>query len=314
MTTSNRRLLLGVQLSAFHLILLGLVAACAPSPAAPTAAPSPAAATSAPAATPTAVTRAVTVTQDITYTVPLQPNVSARALDLYTPENPKGLPAVVFAHGFGESKRDYRRIMQAIAEQGAVVFAVDWPDRAVDTDNSGRALREVAETLLCAVRYARSRLAPDGGPPSLTLFGFSAGASAGALVALAGDGLDRAWDDLAVARGSPPPQVKCAAEGGSARVDAFLGVAGPYDLAASLQASDPQLWKVVSPYAHLSDNRALRVRLMHGTFDSRVPIEQSLQFDEALRQAGYDSRLTRFDSGHAVPMPQALDELLSLWK
>jgi predicted esterase len=290
------------------LLFAYLLAACAAAPP-----PAPPATPSVPPPTPTAAPRAISVTLDITYTVALQPNVSAQALDIYAPVEAKAWPAVVFAHGFGERKQDYRRIMQAIAEQGALVFAADWPDRATDTDNSGRAYREVAETLLCAVRFARSRMAALGSP-SLTFFGFSAGASAGALVALAGDSLERAWNDAAAARGGPPAQVKCAANAGTAQVDAFLGVAGPYNLGAALQASDPLLWPLVSPFAHLSDNRALRVRLLHGTFDSRVPIEQSMQFDQALRQAGYDSQLIRFDSGHAVPMPLAVDELAKLWQ
>lgn len=133
------------------------------------------------------------------------------------------------------------------------------------------------------------------------------------MMAFAGDNLERAWNDLAAARGAPPPQVKCVADG-SARVDAFVGIAGPYNLAASLQTEDPQLWQVVSPYAHLNDNRSLRVRLLHGTNDNRVPIEQSLLFQEALSHAGYDSQLIRFDGPHAVPMPLTVEELTKLWQ
>ncbi len=294
-------------------LLCLLLIACEASPSSPPITTVPPTATAKPA-TPTAITRAISVTQDITYTIPLQPNVEAQTLDLYAPADAKGMPSVVFAHGFGERKQDYRRIMQAIAEQGAVVFAVEWPDRASDAENNGRAAREIGETLSCAVRFARSAMAQYGGTSSLTLFGFSAGASAGALVALAGDKLERAWNDFASVRGSPPQQVKCVAESGSTQVDAFLGVAGPYNLAASLQKDNPQLWQVASPYAYVVPQQKLRVRLLHGTFDSRVPIEQSLQFGEALQQAGHDVQLTHFDSGHAVPMPLTLEELVKLWK
>src|SRR5438094_9450609 len=60
-------------------LLLALLAACA---AAPPPVP-PATPTVPPPPTATAVPRAISVTLDITYTVALQPNVAAQALDIY---------------------------------------------------------------------------------------------------------------------------------------------------------------------------------------------------------------------------------------
>ena len=90
-------------------------------------------------------------------------------------------------------------------------------------------------------------------------------------------------------------------------------MAGPYNLAATLQQSDAQLWRDVSPYAYLDKKSNVKIRLLHSTFDSTVPIEQSVQFDEALNKAGYDVQLIKFDKGHAVPPELAFEELKKLW-
>ncbi|MBI3732638.1 MAG: hypothetical protein HY259_04160 [Chloroflexi bacterium] len=299
------------------LIAVALLAACGAVQPAPTAVPPPS--TPAPVATPTPLTFSIAAAKDITYTVPLQPDVSAQALDVYAPTERKGWPLVVFLHGLGEGKRDYTRISQAMAERGLVVFTLEWPDRTVSIGEreNGKGYRQVFETLACGVRFARASAPGYGGDPKrLALVGFSLGAGVGASLAFAGDNPERAWQELAAGRGAPPPQTKCVAEGGSARVDAFVGVAGAYGAGTTLQNDNPPLWQIINPYVHLGDTLRLnvRVRLLHGTFDSRVPMESSVAFNDALTKAGYDSRLVKFDGSHAVPMPLTLEEVLKLWQ
>jgi len=139
--------------------------------------------------------------------------------------------------------------------------------------------------------------------------GFSAGAGAGAAVAFAGDTQSQ-FDALG---SETPPQVRCVASGLS-RVDAFIGIAGGYGVSPTLQQQDPGLWQIINPYAHLGENKNLRVRFLHGQFDTVVPIESSIQFNDALTKAGYDTQFIKFESGHTVPFDLAIAELKKLWK
>lgn len=257
----------------------------------------------------------VTTTRDLVYTIPAQPDVDAEQLDIVAPVGAKSLPVVIFAHGFGERKADYRRFSQTLAEQGFVVFTIDWPARNAGARDNHRGFRRTYETFACAVRFARNHATQYGGDAArLTLMGFSAGASASALLAFAADKPERAWDDFATTRNGPPRQVNCSAPEGSLQVNAFVGIAGPYALAEALQKDNPQLWQLVSPYAYLDNPQSARVRLLHGTFDSTVPLAQSTQFYEALTKNGYAVQLIKFDKGHAVPPELTIEEMRKLWK
>ncbi len=266
-----------------------------------------------PTVAPTATTLQAKITKDVVYALPVQPNDSEWKLDIYAAAEGKSLPLVLFLHGFAEYKEDYARLYRLIAEQGAIVFGVDWPERApfAIRDDNRKRYRHLFETLDCAIRFARANY--GGELAQVTLMGFSAGAGAGAAAVFAGDDADRQWDALA-ASGGPPPQVKCVATSGSSRVDAFIGIAGGYGASPTMQKDDPTLWQIVNPYAHLGENKGLRVRLFHGEFDTRVPMESSVQFNDALSKAGYDAKFVKFDQGHAVPFDLAIEELKKLWK
>ena len=99
---------------------------------------------------------------------------------------------------------------------------------------------------------------------------------------------------------------------GSSRVDAFVGIAGGYGAATSLQQQDPGLWQIINPYAHL-DKKNLHVRLLHGEFDTRLPIDSSIQFNSALQKAGFDVQFIKYNQGHAVPFDLTIAELKKLW-
>jgi predicted esterase len=284
-------------------LLLSLLAACGPLEPAP-----------APTATPPAAE--VEVFVDVPYAVPLRAGVEEQWLDIYAPVAPGDWPLVVFAHGYDDDKRNYARLCRALAGEGALVFAVNWPvwipELAAEED--GRGFREMAEALACAVRFARAA-APDygGDPARVVLVGFSNGGGAAAFNALVGDGVERLWEDFAAVRGGPPPQVTCVADGVSARVDGLVGVSGAYDApTGTLQVEDPALWAFNSTYAHLGENPELRVRLLHSEGDEVVPFELALQFEAALIGAGYDAALTSFDGVHEVPVQLTIETVMEL--
>jgi dienelactone hydrolase len=60
---------------------------------------------------------------------------------VYVPTEPGAWPVVVFLHGHNENKEGHAKLSQAIAEQGAVVFTVDWfvwiPDLTVREKGKG---------------------------------------------------------------------------------------------------------------------------------------------------------------------------------
>jgi predicted esterase len=279
------------QMIYLALVMLLLGACGAPQPTPTVAAPT--------------MTPPVEVTSDVVYATLLQPDVTEQILDVYTPEEAGTWPVIVFLHGLNATKEGHIKESQAIAEQGAVVFTVNWPTWIPDiaARENGKGFREMSEVLSCAIRFARATALDYGGDPSqVTLVGFSYGAAYGAWVALAGDDLDRLWEEFASIRGGPPPQVECVVSGVSANVDAFVGIGGRYDFAEPLHERDSELWQIASPYAHLGQDLDLRVRLIHGERDSTVRSEHSVQFNDVLAEAGYDTSLTLFDGIHRVPI------------
>jgi predicted esterase len=48
-------------------------------------------------------------------------------------------------------------------------------------------------------------------------------------------------------------------------------------------------------------NPGLKVRLIHGETDSTVPYANSVEFEDAPTDAGFDVELISFEGGHTVP-------------
>ena len=282
-------------LIAFALAALLLAAACGdggepaatPTPTlTPTAVamPTPEAPPS-PTSEPTAATLTIEVTEDVAYT-------SAQTLDIYAPSEPGPWPVVVILHGmgagFGNPRLGYTPLAEAIAEQGALVFNATWTVSPVS--------RGAFEDGACAVRFARATAADYGGDPNLiTLLGHSAGAYLGSVTALAGDDFEG----------------DCLVSGVSALPDVFVGVAGAYDPAITdlrVLANDPDLYEAINPSTHIGRNPDLRVRLLHGDIDDIIPVDQSVQFQQALEDAGYDVTLNVLEGvGHDSPIAPTFD-------
>jgi predicted esterase len=186
--------------------------------------------------------------------------------------------------------------------------------------DNGRGFREMSETLACALRFVRARASDYGGDATrVTVVGFSLGGGAGVHIALVGDDLDRRWEEFASVRGGPPRQIECEVSGGSAHVDAFVGVAGAYDAFVGtegkygcewLQEKDRELWEMLN--SSLGENLDLKVRLIHGEHDSTVPFENSVEFDTALAEAGYDTVLIAHEGYHEIPTELTVETVMEV--
>ena len=248
----------------------------------------PPASTAAPTTTTTAptTTTAATTTTAGTMGIPYIVD-SPRRLDVYTPSGPGLWPVVVVVHGFMQGRFSFATLAEAIASEGAVVFNIG-------VEMSFPFLTAVEE-IACAVRFSRAMAADYGGDASrITLVGNSAGAATGAIVAMAGD--DFVGD--------------CVVNEGSAHVDALVGYEGPYNWATqpvfndvgdfvSLGEEDPELLETINPYSHIGGNPDLVVRLIHGDDTDvdwyEVPRQVSVEFHQALAEAGYDAEVTLLD-------------------
>jgi len=248
--------------------------------------------TAAPAATPNPKAEAGSLTIETTKNI-IYANVDdlQTELDVYVPSEPGPWPVVVVAHGSGESRSTFADLAEEIASHGAVVYNIDYTlTLPLPIGN---------EDIACAVRFARGTAADYGGDPDwITLVGSSAGADLGAVIALAGDDFEG----------------DCVVTDASALLDAFVGFEGFYNLAKAalvipdltiLKDEDPELFETVNPYSHIGRNSDLQVRLVHGDdIDTQwwdIPPEASIEFHQALADAGYDVELILVDgASHAT--------------
>ena len=203
-------------------------------------------------------------------------------LDVYTPWPPAEapLPAVVMLHGCCGDRADLVKLAEHTAGAGVVVLNADWPGIGMH----GR-YPDAYATAACAVRFARVHAARYGGDPQrVTLVGWSDGALAAAVIALAPDELPRASCRSAVALGV----VRVVGVDGfygwqlpvherfvTARSKRFLG--GSPDAA-------PRDWRDATPYHWIGRRRDAQVTLIIG---ARSPLMSDARtFARALDGAG----------------------------
>jgi acetyl esterase/lipase len=232
-----------------------------------------------------AVTTTITVTTTPTSTVLTRESSYLRSVDsvgelpvaVYGPEDVGPYPIVVLFHGggwFGGAPMSTALLAEYLASQGVVVF-----NSTYRTQTGG--YPESFDDVACAVRYARMN-APSysNADGQFVIAGHSAGAHLASVVALASDEFGK---DCPVA--------------GSAAVDGFIGLAGPYDPTLYQQVlpaffgtrfeNDPTPWEAGSAYSYLGANSEIEILLMHGDTDELVPISSSRLFADALAGAGY---------------------------
>ena len=265
----------------------------------------------------------VSVTKDLVYADGTKLGRSFRwRLDVYAPTEDGDWPVVLLLPGQGQRKETYDELPKTIAEQGVIVFVVDYPNMhpRVASVSKGKGLREMAETVACAVRCARAR-APDLGSenPPVAISGFAVGAGVGSQVALLGDNVNSRWEAYTESRDGPRSQVECLVSEGSTRVNALVGVAGIYDSflgldgeygRAFIQEKDPELWEMLN--GTIGGNLDLKVRLLHSETDTDVPFDISLEFEQVLAEAGYDVELIPFEGGHSLPLEETVQTVMDV--
>jgi acetyl esterase/lipase len=252
----------------------------------------------------------VSVQQDVAYgTVAGHPLL----LDIYEPGgHSSGLPsdlrpAVVLIHGGGWTAFD-KSTMQGmgmfLARSGFVAFSVDyrlfhgtenlWPAQLDDVQRAVRWIRANA---------AKYRVDSD----HIGAFGHSAGAQ---LAALLGMEDTRDNSDAALAKYSSRLQAAVDVSGpsdftvnrdpdGDAFLTAFFG--GDYEHAA-------KTWQDASPVFHVARNDS-PFMIVHGTQDSDVPVAQSQELADKLKQAGVPVKLVTVEDGHTFRTPEARHRL-----
>ena len=241
--------------------------------------------------------------------------------DLHEPTEPGYWPALVFLPGGGQGRNSNYDMAKEIAAHGVAVLVVDYADRPPPElfMDDARGYREVGEMLGCASRFLRQRVEDAGGEPgTLAMGGMSLGGGPAAHAALAGESLDRLWEEFSASR-DLPRLVECVAEQGSTHVDALVGVAGAYDGFVGyeglygleyMQVRDMQIWELL--HGTLELNPDLQVRLLHAREDTVIPYENSEGFVTALTSAGIEVELTEFEGGHSLPHEETVATVLDI--
>ena len=209
-------------------------------------------------------------------TTQYRPGVAA---DVFLPSpRPHRAPLVVLVPGGGWAHADptgLRPLADYLA--GAGIAAVTASYR---TAQQGVHFPVPASDVECAIDFAVAKVRAAGiDPAPVIVLGHSAGAHLALLVALTGDRFRTQCQYPAV------------------RVDAAIGLAGPYDIAqlpqvaqtlfARSAADDPAAWRAANPVTWVSLRPELRVLLLHGTADTTVPPAFTTAFAGRLRAAGH---------------------------
>jgi len=134
----------------------------------------------------------------------------------------------------------------------------------------------------------------------------------GAWVALGNDEITILWNEFETNSGGPSSQVRCVENSTTNSVDGFVGIAGDCFAWDPIKETYPELWEIISPHMFLGRNLELIIRLIHVENDGVVLPEVSTQFNTALQNAGYNSKLILHEGSHEVPIELTVSEILSL--
>jgi len=248
----------------------------------------------------------VSIQQDVPYGIV---NGHSLLLDIYIPGEHSSTwrPAVVLIHGgtwMGGEKGTMRGMASFLARSGFVAFAVDyrlfngkenlWPAQLDDVQR--------------AVRWIRANAAKYGvNPDNIGAFGHSAGAQLAALL-----GMENTRDN------SDPLLAKY-----SSRVQAVVDVSGPSDFTTDPDADRDaflssffgatlvqhgEIWRDASPAFHVAKNDAPFL-IFHGTLDNEVPIAQSQELADKLKQAAVPVKFVKVKDAHTFQSPEVRRQL-----
>jgi alpha/beta superfamily hydrolase len=207
-------------------------------------------------------------------------------LDIYVPSGDGPFPAVVL---IGPNGRSYLAAFAAdLANLGILVYNANFRDVASQGGGYPAGFQDVA----CAVRYARTNASQHGGLAGpITLVGHSLGGWVGSVVAL--DHEEFVGGCLAA---------------GSGRPDAFVGLAGNYQIDSGENSTDlndffggsatamAAAYAASNPFNYAA-GASIPVRLVAGTEDETVDPYQSIALDSFLVKRAWDVTLTMIAGG-----------------
>jgi len=236
------------------------------------------------------------------------------SMDIYIPigtepssESPLR-PAIVFIHGggwVGGDKSAYVDYCSWFARRGFAGFNINY--RLVKPD--GNQWPAQINDAQLAVRWVRDHADEYRVDPNrVGVFGDSAG---GHLVALLGTWPDRNTSSEKL--GSYSNRVNCVVDlYGPTDLTAPLPTKGPFninveklvdDLLGGPKSERMELARAASPLFHVSAGDSPFL-IFHGDKDPLVPLDQSQRLNEALKEAGVESRLVVFEgAGHGFGPP-----------
>ena len=206
---------------------------------------------------------------------------------LYLPDPaPPTAPLVVLVPGGGWTSADPAGLVPLAERLAASGVAAATTTYRVGSDAS-RFPVPVSD-VACAVDGAAATARAAGVTPSrVVLLGHSAGAQLAAVAALTGTRFrtDCAWP--------------------ATRVDALIGLAGPYDIAqfgavarpllGTSPTADPAHWREANPLTWVAQRPELPALLAFGTADALVPPAFTNNFADALRRAGHQVHVLAVD-------------------
>ena len=232
---------------------LASLAGCAAG-ASPTQLPASAAPISAASATAAAPTApALSLTVDITSNVAYEsdnPLLVPGRLHVFAPAEAGPWPVVVMLHGGPPLDRDsLTEHARRVASLGFVVFVPTWGAGVTEPDHEVL-LADQAQAA-CAVAFARANATEYGGDPAtMIVFGHSAGANMGALVAF----------------GRPAPTAGCLGGTTLGAINALVTWEGDwlaYDpMWDSLLAADPRIMGDYTPWSSIAEHKDLKVVML----------------------------------------------------
>jgi acetyl esterase/lipase len=210
------------------------------------------------------------------------------------PKNPTGLlPAIIHIHGGGWIGGSYKFDTAGVARHGYFAFSIEYR-----LDQVAKWPAQIEDCKL-AVRYLRANAAQYHVDPNrIGVFGSSAG---GHLVACLATMADQAQYDVGDYSGV------------SSAVQAVVDFYGPTDftrpenwppdtlvvvdgLIGVPYAQNPAAWKSASPVCFVKTGDP-PVLIVQGAADRIVPAAQSIEFDNALAQAGVEHHLILVKNG-----------------
>lgn len=229
-------------------------------------------------------------------------------LDLYLPEGADQPPLVIWIHGGAWQYGTRADPPQGLVESGYAVASIDF--RPAGTAAFPAQIHDIK----AAIRFLRARAGEYGHDAHrIAVWGASSG---GHLAALAG-----------TTGGNPRLEGNLGEHGGAgSRVQAVIDFFGPTDLLTILGQSTPhglsvrvpalqrllggspdepavlELARLASPVHHV-DGDSPPLLILHGVQDNQVPVNQSIELDQAYRRHGRDSQLVFIPgAGHADPV------------